>query len=148
GSTDRDGVVVNKWVKEGLEGTDNATGANMAGIYMANLAPDTWTLLMDGENERPLKIISTNRRHDDVIHQRITFTKFEKKEGHLSWKGARQLIHDMYAITDDKARPMMLDGDIQDSNDDTFSNFRESLLAGHIPSDACLPTEVKDWMPH
>ncbi|KAF4744213.1 hypothetical protein FOZ62_000762, partial [Perkinsus olseni] len=42
------------------DGLDNSTGFHYSSMYMANLAPDTWTLYMDDKNEKPLSIIATN----------------------------------------------------------------------------------------
>ncbi|KAF4733798.1 hypothetical protein FOZ63_024734, partial [Perkinsus olseni] len=81
GNMEKDGVEVNKWVKMSFQGLDNSTGFNYSSMYMANLAPDTWTLYMDDKNEKPLSIIATNGRHGHVVHQEMRLANFEKKEG-------------------------------------------------------------------
>ncbi|KAF4663832.1 hypothetical protein FOL47_005541 [Perkinsus chesapeaki] len=145
GSVKKDGAMVNEWVKESFQGVDNATGANLSGIYLANLAPDTWTLYMDERNEKPVYLIATNGGHDHVVHQEMKFSNFERKSGQLSAEDARHRLNEMYGIknvlkaTDDPKREDL---------DDGFSNWRGELLSGYTPTDFSHPPDAADWMPH
>ncbi|KAF4646414.1 hypothetical protein FOL47_006353, partial [Perkinsus chesapeaki] len=137
GSSERDGVMVNKWVKDSFQEVDNATGANFSGIYMANLAPDTWTLYMDEHNEKPIGVVATNGRHDHVVHQEMKFSNFEKKSGKLSTVDAHERMYKMYAIENGLTGILSVeDGKGQRDVDDDFSNWRAQLLSGYIPPDS------------
>ncbi|KAF4659563.1 hypothetical protein FOZ61_004644 [Perkinsus olseni] len=146
GAMEKDGVRVNEWVKKSFQGVDHSSGFNYTFIYMANLAPDTWNLYMDRNNEKPLKIVATNAMHGHAIHQEMTITNFEKKDGFMPSEQAHQRFYDLYQINTGGA-PMSASGaTTAEQQGGTFSAMRESLLSGHIPSDPDSLADSASWL--
>ncbi|KAF4747143.1 hypothetical protein FOZ63_009328 [Perkinsus olseni] len=141
GMVEKDGVMVNKWVKESFDGVDPSTGANLSTIYWADLAPDTWTLYIDEENEKPLHLIASNRRNNDDIHQEITFTNFRENDGVMDAHEAHKYMCDSYDIIEEPLQA----ADDTDAPESHLS-FRDSLLSGHIPADPEFVAEPVEWM--
>ncbi|KAF4684931.1 hypothetical protein FOZ60_007113 [Perkinsus olseni] len=127
---EKDGVMVNKWLKESYDGIDPSTGANFSVSYLADLAPDTWTLYMDEKNDKPLNLVASNRRNNDDIDQEITFTNFQGNDGVLTSEKTHELVCELYNIDDGEPLTQPATGDTA-APDTGHLSFRDNLLSGH-----------------
>ncbi|KAF4648096.1 hypothetical protein FOZ61_003158, partial [Perkinsus olseni] len=152
GISEKDGMEVNEWFKQSFDGVDQSTGANYSAIYMANLGPDSWTLYMDKENQKPIRIVATNGRHGHVVHQEMRILSFEKRDHHLAVEDARQRMYELYQVSPPggalfSATEADDDHDNEATEDDSsFSNLRASLLSGYIPPYSSEVPEATPWL--
>ncbi|KAF4697577.1 hypothetical protein FOZ60_004449 [Perkinsus olseni] len=117
-------VLYNIWTKRSFDGIHPDTGANMSSMYIAGIAPDTWTLTMDRDNEIPVHLAATNERHDGALHQEMAFSQVERLPDDYTIEDGLSELYSTYQI------------------DGFFHTADADAVAAAAPS---LPDGVSDW---
>ncbi|KAF4755252.1 hypothetical protein FOZ62_000717, partial [Perkinsus olseni] len=134
-------VLYNIWTKRSFDGIHPDTGANMSSMYIAGIAPDTWTLTMDRDNEIPVHLAATNERHDGALHQEMAFSQVERLPDDYTIDDGLSELYSTYQI----------DGFFHTADADAVAaglhdaHLADQFLAGDIPAAPSLPDGVSDW---